>query len=225
MSDEKPNLGERYSTAISTSNMRVDVDRSTPADLVIAAGMNQHRLGMALRRLQTEWDAAAKPTRPTAQAIKALAASYARIPSTGLVDVEGVFYTPEQAAHRDADLWHAHELGILFQRLKTLPEVRAGLGHWANNKGLDNPEHAVGSVLQWWLAPVCPACHGAKKRVIPGTGRTSSKDCPACRGAGERNLPHGAAGRMVLGYIRNAMNCAGVDMKRRFNQQKLREAA
>lgn len=224
MSDEKPNLSERYSTAISTSNMRVDVDRSTPADLVIAAGMNQHRLGMALRRLQTEWDAAAKPTRPTAQAIKALAASYARIPSTGLVDVEGIFYTPEQAAHREADLWHAHEVGILFQRLKTLPEVRAGLAHWATWKGLENPEHAVGAVLQWWLHPVCPACHGAKKKVVEGTGRTSSKDCRPCRGTGERNLPYGSSGRIILGYMRGAMNESGVDMKRRFNLQKLREA-
>lgn len=212
----KPDLAERYTSAVGTSNLRVQAERSSPADMVIAAGMNPHRLGMALRRLVTEWDAQPKPRKISREVLEALAAAYPRL-ETGMVDWKGQLITPAQAAHREAQEWHAHELGLLFQRLKTLPEVRAALIHWAADKGMEGPEHIVGAVLQWWLTPACPVCHGVKKRIIEGTGRTSSKDCGECKGSGERKLPHGLEGRRVLAHMQNSMNSAVVNLRRKFS--------
>lgn len=214
-----PSIEERYSSAVGTSNLRVDGVRRTPADMVIAAGMSPHRLGMALRRLASEWDATGKPPPPSAQNIAAMASKYPRIPGTGLVELRGKQLTPISAAKREANDWHAHELGLLFQRLKTMPEVRAALVHWAGEKGVEDPIHIVGAVLQWWLHKTCPVCHGAKKRIIQGTGRTSSKDCQECKGTGEAKVPHGWAGRKMLGYMNESLRAASAGLRGKFRHQ------
>lgn len=214
----KPDLAERYTSAVGTSNLRVQAERSSPADMVIAAGMNQHRLGMALRRLATEWDCVGKPRSPSDAYVRAIAATIPRIPGDSMVEYHGKRMTPLQAARKEADRWYSHELGLMFQRLKTLPEVRAALIQWAADKGMEGPEHIVGAVLQWWLAPACPVCHGVKKKIIHGTGRTSSKDCGECKGSGERKLPHGLEGRRVLAHMQNSMNAAVVGLRKRFNR-------
>lgn len=214
-----PGVDERYASAIGTSNLRVEGERRTPADMVIAAGMNPHRLGMALRRLATEWDAVGKPPPPNAQNIEAMAAKYPRIPGTGLVELRGEQMTPAAAARREADDWYAHELGLLFQRLKTLPEVRAALVHWASAREIEDSVHVVGAVLQWWLHKTCPVCHGVKKRVVQGTGRTSSKDCHKCKGTGEAKVPRGWAGRKMLGYMNESMRAASAGLRQKFNHK------
>lgn len=223
MTEEKtkpPDIAERYAISVGASNLRVQAERSSPADMVIAAGMNEHRLGMSLRRLATEWDAVGKPPRPSRANQQAMAAKYPRIENSGMVLHDGQEVTPTVAAQRDADAWHAHELGLLFQRLKTLPEVRAALVHWAADKGMEGPEHIVGAVLQWWLAPTCHVCHGVKKKVIEGTGRTSSKDCGWCKGSGEEKVPHGSTGLRILWHMKNSMNAAAVDLRLRFNKKR-----
>jgi hypothetical protein len=214
----KPDIAEQYSSAVGTSNLRVDGQRRTPADMVIAAGMNEHRLGMSLRRLATEWDAVGKPPKASPENLEAMAAKYPR-EENGMVIYHGKEVTPAMAAHREAAAWHAHEMGLLFQRLKTLPEVRAALVHWATEKGMEGPEHVVGAVLQWWLSPLCPVCHGVKKKIIAGTGRTSSKDCYECKGSGEKKVPHGADGRRVAGHIKGCLNSAVAGLRRKFKHQ------
>lgn len=218
MSDpEKPDLAERYTSAVGTSNLRVQAERSSPADMVIAAGMNEARLGMSLRRLATEWDAVGKPPRPSQQNLQAMAAKYPREKS-GLVLHDGKEVTPAVAAQREADTWYAHELGLLFQRLKTLPEVRNALVQWSKEKNIEGPEHVVGAVLQWWLSPICPVCKGVKKKIIAGTGRTGSKDCSECKGYGEKPLPHGGQGRMVRDHIRRCLNTSVAGLRKRFSR-------
>lgn len=219
--DKPPCIAERYATSVGTSNLRVEAERGSPADMVIAAGMNEQRLGMSLRRLATEWDCQAKPQKASPEILAAMQAAYPRL-ETGMVVYKGQQITPAQAAHREAADWHAHEMALLFQRLKTLPEVRAALIHWATDKGMEGPEHVVGAVLQWWLAPACPVCHGVKKRIIEGTGRTGSKDCRECRGTGELKIPHGSTGMRVLGHMRNSMNAAAVDLRRKFSHHKVK---
>lgn len=224
--DTPPTLEEQYAVAVGSSNLRVRLDRRTVADMVIAAGMNPHRLGMALRRLVTEWDAVGKPAPLNARNIEDMAAKYTRIPGSGLVLVIGQdrdgneveeHLIPLVAAKREADRWHAHELGLLFQRLKTLPEVRNALVYEAAAMNLEGPEHVVGAVLQWWLNPICPVCLGVKKKVVQGTGRTGSKDCRECKGEGQRKLPHGYAGRKVLSYMQHCQRQAVADLRKRFS--------
>lgn len=214
---DKPDLAERYTSAVGTSNLRVQAERGSPADMVIAAGMNPHRLGMALRRLVTEWDAQPKPRKISREVLEALAAAYPRL-ETGMVDWKGQLITPAQAAHREVQEWHAHELGLLFQRLKTLPEVRAVLTQWATEKGIEGPEHLVAAVLQWWLNPICPVCHGVKKKVIHGTGHTSGKDCWKCKGSGESDVPHGSRGRMVKDHINRCLTSSVVGLRNKFKR-------
>ena len=227
ITDENPPpcVGEQYSTAVGASNLRVQADRRSSGDMIIAAGMNTHRLGMALRRLATEWDVVGKPPPICERNLEAMAAKYPRLKGTGLVLVISIDrkgqticeeLIPLVAAKREADKWHAHELGLLFQRLKTLPEVRAALVYWAAYWGMQGPEHVVGSVLQWCLAPVCQVCQGVKKRVVAGTGRTGSKNCRECRGMGERKVPHGTDGRRVLGYINECQRASVKGLRDKF---------
>lgn len=219
-----PCIQEQYATAVGSSNLRVlnDANRRNIADLIIAAGMNPHRLGLALRRLATEWDSVGKPLAMSAESIEAMAAKYPRIEGTGLVLVKTIHRSgkvieerllPLVAAKREADAWHASELALLFQRLKTLPEVRGALVHWAEARQIEGAVHVVGALIQWWLSPKCVVCHGVMKRVVLGTGRTSSKNCRECRGTGEARVPHGSVGRKLLGHIRECLGASAHNMR------------
>jgi hypothetical protein len=116
--------------------------------------------------------------------------------------------TPLIAAKREAGRWYTHELGLLFQRLKTLPEVRAGLVYQANMLGIEDPVQVVGAVLQWWLQRVCPKCGGVQQVAVAGTGRLSGKVCKVCRGSGEAKLPFGPSGRRLLDHINDCRTAA-----------------
>lgn len=225
-----PTIDEQYSHAVGASNLRVQTDRRNVADMVIAAGMNPHRLGLALRRLATEWDATGKPPPLSDANIEAMAAKYPRVEGKGTVlfkvtgrdgKVTEQEMLPLVAATMEAEQWYLHELGMLFQRLKTLPEVRNGLVWWAEAEGYADPVHAVAAVLRWWLSPRCQLCKGVKKRVVLGTGRTSSKDCRDCGGTGEQRVPHGALGRRILGYINECQRHSAADLRGRFQPRYL----
>jgi hypothetical protein len=242
--NERPDIEESYISAAGTSTMKVEPHKRTPADLIIAAGMSTHRMGLALMRLRTEWDRSAKPIPPTAVAIEQLAASLDKEPATledgsgehvktvpnphaGLVrdavDGRPRYRLPLVVAKEQADRWHEHELKILLQQLKTLPAVRDGLTFWAHEQEIEEGVHLVSAVLLWWLDPTCQTCRGVKLRVVKGTGRTSSKACPACRGTGEGKLPHAGQGRKLLAYLNECKRGARVDLDGKFRHQRRRE--
>jgi len=217
-----PTIEESYSTAIGSSNLKHDPDRPGAVQMIIAAGINPHSLGKALMRLRTEWDASAKPIAPTLDQLRALAGTYKREKS-GMVLVpiavpagkppEFEKITPLAMAQREAEAWHEMELGRLLQRLKSLPMVRDSLVKWAGAEGIEGPQHVVAAVLIWWLDSRCRTCKGVQKRVVEGTGRTSSKDCSKCRGTGEMKVPHGFLGRKVLGYMNACRGSATKHLK------------
>lgn len=75
-------VDEKYEVASNTSDLTVgggmippDV-RTAQGDVILAAGMNESRLGMALLRLHSEWQSAAKPRRIDAAAVERLAESF-----------------------------------------------------------------------------------------------------------------------------------------------------
>lgn len=219
--NEKPCVEEQYATAVGSSNLRVGNDSNirTPGDLIAQAGMNKHRMGLALRRLMTEWDSSARAVSMPAKQVEALSRTYHKLPN-GLVLAKGKDGKDEEVlplvrAQREAEDWHAHELGVLFQRLKSLPAVREALVLHAESMICEPGEegvHLVCAVLQWWLHPTCPTCAGRKLKVIAGTGRTSSKACGLCKGTGERKLPHGWQGRKLLSYMNECRNKAARDL-------------
>lgn len=59
MSTEAPTIAERYSLAVSSSNLKSEAHSRGPVDLLIAAGWSDS-LGVSLYRLQGEYDTAAR---------------------------------------------------------------------------------------------------------------------------------------------------------------------
>ena len=197
--DQKPTIEERYSGAIHASNLRVQAERTGPADVLIAAGMSPSRLGAALMRLHSEWDAVEHPKRPTTEMTQAVykALTPARIPLVVSPErYRALELEDEQQRRASAAIttnkWYVHELGLLFQKLKTLPEVRRGLSFWVREYGIADADKRTAEVLSWWLHNICPACSGRKKEVIAGTPSLSHKDCRVCKGTGKTRVPHDA---------------------------------
>lgn len=204
LNDEKRGTEEHYSSAVSTSDLKIDgYQARKPIDMVIAAGMNRSRLGMALLRLKSEWDRTPKPTFPPPAVLAKVAAGFTREKS-GLVryresvrSAKGravdqvVLLTPPEAAMREAWRWHSNELGLVMGRLKELPNVRAALVHWATD-GQPDPDaiHLVAAVVLWWLDDTCQTCNGVKWRVAEGTGRTTARACKSCNGTGLEPAPY-----------------------------------
>lgn len=58
---EKPGIEELYTTARSTSDLTLSENTRGAADILIAAGWSQLRIGGALIRLHSDWDRAEKP--------------------------------------------------------------------------------------------------------------------------------------------------------------------
>jgi hypothetical protein len=225
---ERAGIEEQYSSATNTTNLKVEARRRLPVDYVVAAGWSRSRLGAALLRVHSEWDGSEKPIRPTQQAIDALAASYKReddglVPWSDKVGGEVVRMKPIAVARRQANQWHLHELGLLFQKLKTLPEVRRELIGWCDRIGIHGGEHKAPAVIGWWLDPTCVECGGLRFQIIPGTARHSDKACEKCKGSGEAHLPYGQDGRKVLGYIVDCLQAARSSMQGRFKHQRGKE--
>lgn len=223
ITNARAGVQESYSSAVGTSNLRVTTDRRTPADMILAAGMNRQRTGTALMRLLSEWDRASKPIPPTGAAIEALASTLDKEPS-GLVaetvDGEVRYRTPAAVAADRAAEWHLHELKLLMQGLKTLGTVRDALHFYLTAEGVEDPGYVVAAVLQWWLSPSCPVCHGVGERIVKGTNRTSGIACGTCRGKKERKVPHGMRGRKLLTYINECLKWARDGLQGKFKPEK-----
>jgi hypothetical protein len=222
----RPTIDERYTSASNTDDLTMDVQvqATQPADVLIAAGWSRSRLGAALQRLHSEWDGAEKPRKPTQLQIDALAAVWprAKIPSSEfplvlseremsrrrVAEEKGI---PAKAA-RQAHDWWVHELGLLFQKLKTLPEVRERLERWARQQGIEDEKAKVAQVLSFWLDHTCRTCGGARWEVIPGTNRQSNRLCQACKGSGEMQLPHGLDGRRIEREINTSVRASADSM-------------
>lgn len=187
--DTKPNTEEQYGNATHASNLRVQAERGGSADMLIAAGWSASRISAGLIRVHTEWEGTAKPTRKGRDAIKALADTYKK-GEDGKVQFDAeTRLLPMDAAYRTAHEWYLQEMKLVFQQLKTLPEVRQQLIFWAMQKEMADPAKRVAEVLSWWLDHRCPICQGRGKESIIGTPSLSHKDCRACKGTGETRIP------------------------------------
>lgn len=218
--ETKPCISEQYLGAVGSSSLRVAEHGSMQGSIIAAAGMNKHRLGLALRRLMSEWDRAAKPAAPTQQRLDEIAASLKVEPSTlgngepnpdaGLVeefrDGRYSWRLPMVIAEETAARWYANELHLLMLGLRTLSAVRDAL------VAQEGDVHLVAQVLHWWLDPRCPACQGRRQRVIAGTGRMGSKNCGTCHGTGTSDVPHGWRGAKLLAHMKASLTAAARDL-------------
>lgn len=208
--DLPPGVEERYTAAGNTSDLRVEADIRGDADLMIAAGWSPSRLGAAMLRLHSEWDAVEKPHKPTQEAIDALAMTLPRITQPDGTTIADVVH-----ARTIAGEWYLHELRLLVGKLKALPQVRMQLAMQAHKWFIPNPQETAGAVIKYWLDQTCNACDGRKWRLIPGSPSLSNRMCPACNGTGYCPPPCGQAGRKLANHMDFCVDKARQSIKRR----------
>jgi hypothetical protein len=200
LNDEKRGVEEAYMSASTSSDLRVEAERSGDADVIIAAGWSQSRVGGALLRLHTEFDSSEKSRMATAEQFTPAGKT-----------------TREQRAHaaRQAHAFNLHETGLLLAKLKSLPDVRIQTSLQLVKWGVADAEHKSVQIIRWWLQQSCPTCNGTKFQVVPGTHRHNGKACPACAGTGLREIPNGQEGRRVANWMDQCVERARASIGRR----------
>lgn len=198
--NEKPDIEERYMSACTASNLRVEADRPSAADIIIAAGWSQSRIGGALLRLHTEYDASERLRLATADQF--------------LPEGKTTKEQRGRAAH-DAHVFNLHEAGLLLGKLKTLPVVREQITLQMVKWKIAEPQEKGIQVLRWWLAQTCPTCRGTKFQCVPGTDRQSGKACAKCRGTGLREVPCEQEGRKLANFLDQCVARARLEIARR----------
>jgi hypothetical protein len=211
LNDEKRGVEEAYTSAGNTSDLRVEPDVRTDADLIIAAGWSDSRVGIALLRLHSEWDKAEKPRKPCAQAIKALAATMPRC----LKEAER-----NAMARRQAQDWYMDEMAKLVNKLKSLPEVRKKLTEYVPKWGIQEAAMKVPAVIAYWLDQTCHHCSGLKFLKIDGAPSLSTKACRPCGGSGIAPVPHGQEGRRVANYMDDCLQKGRDSIRRNLSQRR-----
>lgn len=204
--DEKRCVEEVYTSAGNSSDLRVEADRRSDADVLIAAGLSPTRVGMALLRLHSEWDKAEKPRRPTPGAVAALAATMPK----DLKEADRM-----HMARRQAQDWYMDEMAKLVNKLKSLPAVRAQLTAYVPKWGIAEAALKVPAVIAYWLDQTCPHCHGLKYQRIAGAPTLSNRACKSCGGTGIAPIPHGQEGRRVACYMDDCVSRARTALRQR----------
>lgn len=196
--DPKPRgVEEIYQAATDTSNLAVDPDNRCPADVLIAAGWSESRLGMALLRLHSEWNS----VRPRPYTDQQVIDHAATLPlRKGKTDMKRA-----RDEMRDAFISVVQERAA---RLRGREEIEAQLRIWG--QGID-PD-IIAPTLTHWLAPKCPACLGRGKRRHPDAPVLAG-ECTSCHGSGERPRPLSCG--QLYGYIEDALNKGRQSLKKR----------
>ena len=226
---------ERYISATAASNLRVEADRSGPADLLIAAGWSAARIYAALTRLQGEWDGATMSAHVPKGAINGIASERGTAPAQAERDAEylrlrakGVGHeaarhqasakaTDSKGAKDEADRWFAHDAKLMLQRLKSLPEVREQIARQAAVWKIADPVAVASAVILWWVAPRCCACHGAKIEQT-GAGKKTGRMCKSCKGTGDKPMPCGDAGKRLANWMDQCVEIGAAGVRRRLSR-------
>lgn len=194
----KPSIEERYQTASNAKNLKVSrlEDRRTgDAEMLIAAGWSPVKLGMALMRLQSEWDGVEHPRRMGEDQMRVLAAKHLANAKTALgekpLDSKGAM----RIAFAESSAWYTNELALMRLKLKTMPMASSMLEDWCRLHGVD-PEVGMRG-LRWWLDHTCRSCDGRRFEKVPDQPALSHKRCKPCRGTGKILPPDGKAGSRI----------------------------
>ena len=222
LNDEKRGVEEAYTAAGNSSDLRVEADVRTDADILIAAGWSPSRVGMALLRLHSEWDKAEKPRKPTTERVALLAATLDRdvIPLVlNAPEVRRRFEACEHkrliAARIEAADWYMREMAKLVNKLKSLPAVRSQLILYVPKWGIAEAGVKVPAVIAYWLDQMCHQCHGLKFLQVQGAPTLSTKACKACSGTGVGPVPYGQEGRRVANYMDDCVSRAQQSLRNR----------
>lgn len=213
--DCHPSTEEVYVCANNAASLRVEADRQGSADVLIAAGWSASRVGAAMLRLHSEWDAAEKPVRPTREQVAALAETMPLLVSSkpgrpGKLDLV--------RAAALANGWHLQELHALVGKLRMLPDVRREVAAQAVRWRIAEPLDVAAGAIKYWLDQHCTACDGRKWKLIAGTPALSNRVCHVCHGSGVGAVPHGQDGRRLCNYLDDCVSRAQQSIRSRLRK-------
>lgn len=201
LNDEKRGVEEQYTSAMSTSDLRVEADRKCDADIIIVSGWSQGRIGGALMRLHTEYDGSEKPRLlDFGYFMPDLVRAAAAVAKDGKVSKEEMRRLKKRA-HELANKFNVSQLTVFLSKLKSLPEVRTQVTLELLKRGMKDAEPVAVDLIRWWLHQTCPVCNGTKMQTAEGTGRHNGKACPECQGTGKTVSPAEALGRRTASWM------------------------
>lgn len=222
LNDERRSVEEAYTAASNSSSLRVMADRPGDGDFIIAAGWSPSRVGMALLRLHSEWDAAAKPRKPTPETVSALAASLPSHQPAYVISAARLGeHIKADAARRHALAsaqaagWYSREVLNLIGKLGSLPAVRQQLVGYVPQWGIREAADKVPAVIAYWLAQACVPCNGLKFIRSQHAAVLSARMCKMCNGTGKATAPHGGEGKRVANYMDDCVSRAQASLKNR----------
>ncbi len=217
--DDKPTIGERYSSATESSNLKLG-ERRGDVDMIIAAGLTKDNLASALYRLMREYDAVRTEHRAADLMLRSRLAEAARQSN------------PEKAAEliHQAEGAALTEHLLILTHLRSLRETKDRFGEFAiqqatKHKFMRNDLDAIriaGRVLDVWLRPACDKCDGQPFTAMNYSGE-ARKFCKPCQGSGLRresigrdDIERGFASRLLMD-IDAKLHEAELDISRNLN--------
>lgn len=230
LTDDKPSLTERYSTAIEASNLKLEADHQRAIDVVIAAAWADDGLGSMLCRLEAEYDAVRAD-----MSVKRQRAADAE--KAAEQEEKAMKYGPTRVrALRDQAAVDAlSQRYELLSRLKSLPAVRQAFGRFAVREATltkfmqtDAEVCAfAGLVLNVYLEKVCTWCGGrgfnGGEYSAAGAGKII---CRRCHGSGKaassvgRNNEERAFAGHLLARMEHEQAEAAARMKRLLHERE-----
>jgi hypothetical protein len=224
LNDEKRGVEEQYTSAMSTSDLRVEADRKCDADIIIASGWSQGRIGAALMRLHTEYDGSEKPRLlDFAYFMPDLVGAAAAVAKDGKVSKEDMRRLKKKA-HELANKFNVSQLSVFLSKLKALPDVRTQITLELVKRGMEDAEPVAVDLIRWWLHQTCPVCNGTKMQTAEGTHRHNGKACSACHGTGKTEAPAEALGRRTASWMDQCVERHRATLGRRVHEWQRTDA-
>lgn len=232
--DERPTIGERYSSATESSNLRVTSRGRGDVDYLIAAGCLGDSLGSLLLRLHTEFEMARGGIDKAREYASHLQVRHADL-KKGAADAKKrqdaqTEKKLEEEAKRLAETMKAvvvTERAFALSNMKSLREAKQELFAYADQLATSSrfmePSSSVailvGQVLDVYLDPTCACCAG--RGFNGGAHRGERKElCRPCRGSGQRRESIGkskdqaAFGKLLLVEMERITANAATGMKK-----------
>jgi hypothetical protein len=204
--DTRATIGEAYGVATHSSNLRVDLEKRTPVDLIWAAGAvagdgpdGGHDLGVLMLRLHNEFDAA----RGALMRVDQEMPRYLRA-AVALDKRSAAWHPPlrssKEALQADADNLRriakrraVSESMLVLMDLKTIRPARQALYAYtltmaAQQNFREAPqilERLANRVLDVLLDPACHTCWGTGQ-IGSGYNNETMRECDTCGGSGHR---------------------------------------
>jgi hypothetical protein len=235
-STDRPDLRERYTSAINATDLSLVDRRAGAADMLAAVGIS-NVLGSVLMRLATEFDqvkgehgiaeAEARRVREVISALQAAARKEERSMDRGPTRA-ALYYRQADEQRAQAQRAETTAMALILMHLKTLREAKNALGLYAIGMAtrrrhmLDDRKvlALTGHVLLAWLNQVCGSCGGSGRIGAYGERRVK---CRACKGSGKTtaSLGHNITEQVFCAdLLRDIQDKAGHGAARDINQNK-----